>query len=209
LSSKRAGSFGHAAAFSFYPGKNLGALGDAGAVTTNDVQLASVIRALGNYGSEHKYIHQYQGMNSRLDCIQAAMLRVKLANLDADIQIRRAIAQRYLAEITNPVITLPLITDHNRHVWHLFVIRTTQRIKLQAWLAENQIETLVHYPCAPHKQLAYADYAHLQLPITELLQEQVLSLPIDPTMTDVQITQVIDVCNAYMAATTLSEKGKL
>jgi len=195
LSSKRAGNFGHAAAFSFYPGKNLGALGDAGAVTTNDMQLAALIRALGNYGSEQKYVHQYQGMNSRLACIQAAMLRVKLASLESDIDIRRAIAQRYLAEINHPDIVLPHTTEPDRHVWHLFVVKTVQRSTLQSWLAEHQIETLVHYPCAPHKQQAYSDYADIRLPVAEYLQHQVLSLPIDPTMSSSQVSWVIEVCN--------------
>ena len=193
--SKRAGSFGHAAAFSFYPGKNLGALGDAGAVTTNDQQLADVIRALGNYGSQQKYIHQLQGLNSRLDAIQAAMLRVKLRYLESDIQIRRSIAQRYLSEITNPLIALPYSAEPANHVWHLFVIKADERSKLQQWLSDHDIETLVHYPCAPHKQQAYKDYADLSRPVTEMLQHQVLSLPIDPTMTDTQINWVIEQCN--------------
>lgn len=197
LLSKRAGSFGHAAAFSFYPGKNLGALGDAGAVTTNDTKLAEVIRALGNYGSTQKYVHQYQGLNSRLDAIQAAMLRVKLAGLDTDIQIRRKIAQRYLSEINNPLITLPQNTEPQCHVWHLFVIKTDQRSRLQQWLTEHEIETLVHYPCAPHKQQAYTHYTQTVLPVTERLQQQVLSLPIDPTMPQDAIDKVIRYCNSF------------
>ncbi|MEH8021318.1 DegT/DnrJ/EryC1/StrS family aminotransferase [Rheinheimera metallidurans] len=195
LKGKKAGSWGHAAAFSFYPGKNLGALGDAGAVTTDDLKLAEAIRALGNYGSEQKYIHKYQGFNSRLDPIQAAMLGVKLTRLNDDIQLRRTIAQRYLSEINNPFISLPKNIDPECHVWHLFVIKTDHRTRLQTWLADNKVETLVHYPCAPHKQEAYAEYAYLSLPITEQLQHQILSLPIDPTMSEIQVSWVIDVCN--------------
>lgn len=197
IQSKFAGNWGHAAAFSFYPGKNLGALGDAGAVTTNDLKLAEVIRALGNYGSEQKYIHKYQGFNSRLDPIQAAMLGVKLTRLNDDIQLRRTIAQRYLSEINNPLITLPQNTDPQCHVWHLFVIKTPQRSKLQQWLAEHDIETLVHYPCAPHQQQAYAEFSQLSLPVTEALQHQVLSLPMDPTLSDEQVDWVIQSCNQY------------
>ncbi|MGI2156619.1 DegT/DnrJ/EryC1/StrS family aminotransferase [Shewanella baltica] len=199
IQSKLAGNWGHAAAFSFYPGKNLGALGDAGAVTTNDLKLAEIIHALGNYGSEQKYIHKYQGFNSRLDPIQAAMLGVKLARLNDDIRIRRKIAQRYLAEIKNPLIRLPECLDVERHVWHLFVIKTDHRTKLQGWLADNNVETMIHYPCAPHKQGAYSKYAHLSLPITELLQYQVLSLPIDPTLSVEQLTWVIAQCNIFSA----------
>lgn len=201
IQSRLAGNWGHAAAFSFYPGKNLGALGDAGAVTTNDLKLAEIIRALGNYGSEQKYIHKYQGFNSRLDPIQAAMLGVKLTRLNDDIQLRRTIAQRYLSEINNPLITLPQNTDPQCHVWHLFVIKTNWRKQLQQWLAEHGIETLVHYPCAPHKQKVYSEYAGVQLPVTELLQQLVLSLPIDPTMSDEQINWVIKHCNTFHAGT--------
>jgi len=199
IKSRFAGNWGHAAAFSFYPGKNLGALGDAGAVTTNDLKLAEVIRALGNYGSAQKYIHQYQGLNSRLDTIQAAMLGVKLARLNGDIQIRRTIAQRYLSEINNPLLSLPQIIDVPSHVWHLFVIKTKRRQQLQQWLAEHGIETLVHYPCAPHQQQAYIQYAKTSLPVTEQLQHQVLSLPIDPTMSEAAVATVIRYCNSFSA----------
>ena len=195
--STRAGNWGHAAAFSFYPGKNLGALGDAGAVTTNDMQLAETVRALGNYGSKRKYIHHFQGFNSRLDSLQAAILSVKLSKLEANNEIRRTIALRYMTGIENPLIELPHCTDLKRHVWHLFVIKTEYRTMLQKWLADYHIETLIHYPCAPHKQEAYKDYAQLSLPVTEMLQHQVLSLPIDPTMTNEQIEWVIKQCNAF------------
>lgn len=198
IAQKKAGSWGHAAAFSFYPGKNLGALGDAGAVTTDDSELADMVRALSNYGSTQKYIHQYQGFNSRLDVIQAAMLRVKLTGLEYDTNRRRTTAQRYLTEINNPQISLPQLTDTERHVWHLFVIKTPERNELQQWLAANGIETLVHYPCAPHQQQAYKDYQQLSLPVTEALQQQVLSLPMDPTLSDEQLEWVIRICNKYV-----------
>jgi dTDP-4-amino-4,6-dideoxygalactose transaminase len=198
IADKRAGSWGHAAAFSFYPGKNLGALGDAGAVTTNDLALAELVRALGNYGSELKYQHKYQGFNSRLDEMQAAMLRVKLTGLEQDIELRRNIANRYLAEISNPLIKLPQLSHTAAHVWHLFVIKTPQRNLLQQWLKDKGIETLVHYPCAPHQQHAYAEFSQLCLPVTEELQHQVLSLPMDPTLTDIQVEWVIQSCNQYV-----------
>jgi dTDP-4-amino-4,6-dideoxygalactose transaminase len=197
MGSKLAGNWGHAAAFSFYPGKNLGALGDAGAVTTNDKPLSDIIRALANYGSTQKYVHQFKGLNSRLDAMQAAMLQVKLARLPEDVIQRRAIAAQYLAEINNPAIILPRCLSSERHVWHLFVIKTPQRSKLQQWLAKHDIETLVHYPCAPHQQPAYAEFSQLRLPVTETLQHQVLSLPMDPTLSDEQVDWVIQSCNQY------------
>lgn len=197
IAQKKAGSWGHAAAFSFYPGKNLGAMGDAGAVTTNDHELAELIRALGNYGSVQKYEHQYQGFNSRLDAIQAAMLRVKLPGLEQDIDLRRKIASRYLAEISNPLIKLPQLSQATGHVWHLFVITTPQRNSLLQWLKDHGIETLVHYPYAPHQQQAYTEFSLLSLPVTEALQHQVLSLPMDPTLSDEQVDWVIQSCNQY------------
>lgn len=197
IAKKKAGSWGHAAAFSFYPGKNLGALGDAGAVTTNDHELAELIRGLGNYGSVQKYVHQYQGFNSRLDAMQAAMLRVKLASLEQDTERRRSIARRYLAEIQHPHIGLPKLLSEEGHVWHLFVIKTPERDKLQQSLASHGIDTLVHYPCAPHQQQAYREFRQLALPITEALQLQVLSLPIDPTMPDDAVSHVISGCNFW------------
>jgi dTDP-4-amino-4,6-dideoxygalactose transaminase len=197
IAQKKAGSWGHAAAFSFYPGKNLGALGDAGAITTNDSALAELVRALGNYGSVQKYQHQYQGLNSRLDAMQAAMLRVKLTVLAVDTELRRKIASRYLAEINHPLIELPKFSQSAQHVWHLFVIKTLEREKLQLWLKANGIETLVHYPCAPHQQRAYPQYQQLSLPVTEELQHLVLSLPMDPTLSDEQVDWVIQICNQY------------
>lgn len=197
IAQKKAGSWGHAAAFSFYPGKNLGALGDAGAITTNDSALAELVRALGNYGSVQKYQHHYQGLNSRLDAMQAAMLRVKLTVLAVDTELRRKIASRYLAEINHPLIELPKFSHSAQHVWHLFVIKTLEREKLQQWLKANGIETLVHYPCAPHQQRAYPQYQQLSLPVTEELQHLVLSLPMDPTLSDEQVDWVIQICNQY------------
>lgn len=183
---KRTGSLGHAAGHSFYPGKNLGALGDGGAVTTNDDELAAVIRALGNYGSTKKYVNDYQGLNSRLDEIQAAILRVKLRRLDADNQRRRDIANSYLKSINNTSIILPdLASDHaNTHVWHLFVLRHQQRDKLQQYLSENGVQTLIHYPIPSHMQKAYAEFNFPRgsFPLTEKIADECLSLPISPVM---------------------------
>lgn len=197
LNGQAAGSFGHAAGFSFYPGKNLGALGDAGAVTTSDDELARVIRSLGNYGSEQKYHHTYQGVNSRLDVMQAALLRVKLQYLNADTQRRRDIAASYLAGITNPLLQLPRQTSPLAHVWHLFVIRTRHRHALQAWLLQQGIETHIHYPLAPHQQKAYSAMHELSLPVAEQLQHEVLSLPISPLLTETEVDTVIKACNAF------------
>ncbi|MCW8090343.1 DegT/DnrJ/EryC1/StrS family aminotransferase [Alteromonas sp. ASW11-130] len=194
---KRAGNLGHAAAFSFYPGKNLGALGDGGAVTTNDTELADVIRALGNYGSANKYIHKYKGYNSRLDAIQTAMLKVKLQRIDTDIELRRGIASRYIKEINNPLIRLPKVKKWSDHVWHLFVIKTSLRDKLQNWLATHGVQTLIHYPIAPHKQQALSEFSDLDLPVTVELQSTILSLPIDPTLNDEQINKVVVLCNQF------------
>ncbi len=193
----KAGSWGHAAAFSFYPGKNLGALGDAGAVVTHDPDLAQMLRALRNYGSQEKYQHIYAGVNSRLDEMQAAMLRVKLRYLDEDTLARQRAAARYLAGIKNPQIVLPAVTHPLAHVWHLFVIQCENRAALQAWLAERGIQTLIHYPVPPHKQAAYAELNSLTLPVTEKLHRQVLSLPLSPVLTDVELDYVIDAINAF------------
>lgn len=197
---KRTGSLGHAAGHSFYPGKNLGALGDAGAVTTDDDQLADVIRTIANYGSKIKYHNQYKGLNSRLDEIQAAVLRVKLKRLDADNQRRREIAQYYLENIKNPEIILPccLTPEACRpdHVWHLFVIRTHQRQKLQEYLSANGIQTLIHYPVPPHKQKAYLNFNNLSLPVTEKVHHEVISLPISPVVDLADIEAVINAINS-------------
>jgi len=198
----KTGALGDAAGFSFYPGKNLGALGDAGAVTTNDAELASVITALANYGSRRKYVNEYQGLNSRLDEIQAAFLDIKLKYIDAENQRRREIATYYLANINNPAILLPLIDgispiDNTQHVWHLFIIRTANRDKLQQYLTDNGIQTLIHYPIPPHKQLAYEDWNQLSFPITEQIHNEVLSLPISPVMIDAEVETVVKFINAF------------
>ena len=179
---KRAGNLGDTSGFSFYPGKNLGALGDGGAVTTNDDELAEIIRALGNYGSHKKYKNHYQGINSRLDEMQAALLKVKLKNLDHEIEQRQEIAHFYLENIKNENIILPTVKAIESHVWHLFVIRTKNRDKLQNYLLDKGIQTLIHYPIPPHKQNAYKNWHDNSYPITELIHEEVLSLPISPQL---------------------------
>lgn len=194
----KTGNLGDAAGFSFYPGKNLGALGDAGAVTCKDSFLAQTIRSLANYGSEEKYINKYQGLNSRLDEIQAGVLDVKLKYIDADNDKRRKIAEQYCAEITNPKITLPELPFNSaEHVWHLFVIRTNKREKLQKYLLENGIQTLIHYPIPPHKQRAYKYYNHLSFPITEKIHTEVLSLPISPVMEAAEVEKIIAIINQF------------
>ncbi|MBN9705166.1 DegT/DnrJ/EryC1/StrS family aminotransferase [Enterobacter roggenkampii] len=198
IDGKRAGSWGDAAGFSFYPGKNLGALGDAGAITTNDSELYNILKALRNYGSEQKYLNIYQGVNSRLDEIHAAILRVKLKTLDNDVKIRQGIAQRYLSEIKNPLVELPYIENMENHVWHLFVLKTNQREELQRWLNKHNIQSLIHYPIPPHKQNAYNDMKELSLPLTESLHAKVLSIPMDPTMSDEDINSVINALNGFV-----------
>ena len=197
INGRRAGSWGDAAAFSFYPGKNLGALGDAGAVTTNDENLERTVRALANYGSQRKYENLYQGVNSRLDELQAALLNVKLKYLDEDTAIRSKIAKKYCNEIRNKFINLPKFSADEEHVWHLFVIKTEYRTALQKFLEDRKIQTLVHYPIPPHKQVAYSEWNNISLPITERIHEQVLSIPMDPTMTDDMVSTVIDALNEF------------
>jgi dTDP-4-amino-4,6-dideoxygalactose transaminase len=201
---KRTGSLGHVSGHSFYPGKNLGCLGDGGAVTTNDDDLASIIRALANYGSSVKYVSQFQGLNSRLDEIQAAILRVKLKRLDADNIRRQQIAKFYCENISNTNVILPVQKEYFQrptfnhqlsHVWHLFVIRHKLRDKLQSFLTENGFQTLIHYPIPPHKQLAYKDMNMMSFPITEQIHNEVLSLPISPVMTDEEVKKVVEVIN--------------
>ena len=194
----KTGNLGDAAGFSFYPGKNLGALGDAGAITCKDDLLAKTIRALANYGSEEKYVNKYQGLNSRLDEIQASVLDVKLKYIDADNDKRRKIAEQYVAGIKNDKIILPILPSQQKeHVYHIFLIRTSKREKLQKYLTENEIQTLIHYPTPPHKQKAYKYYNHLSFPITEKIHEEVLSLPISPVMEDDEVKKVIDVLNNF------------
>lgn len=194
---KVAGNFGHAGAFSFYPGKNLGALGDAGAVTTNDPKLYEILLALRNYGSQVKYHNTYRGVNSRLDELQAALLLPKLRGLDRENNIRRAIAEKYLREIHNPLIHLPICKVREAHVWHLFVVRCSQRMRLQDFLKESGVETLIHYPIPPHKQKAYVDLAGHAYPFTEELHNTVLSLPMGPHLSDEQTSYVIKKVNAF------------
>lgn len=197
----KAGNWGGASGFSFYPGKNLGALGDAGAVTTNDEKLAQMLRALRNYGSHEKYKNLVPGVNSRLDEIQAAMLDVKLRFLDQETEHRRQIANLYLTKISNASITLPLINidaiGYKQHVWHLFVIRTVHREALQKYLSDNGIQTLIHYPIPPHKQQAYKEWNDLSYPISEEIHDEVMSLPIGPTLTLEDAKQVAQLCNNF------------
>lgn len=193
----KSGNVSNAAAFSFYPGKNLGALGDGGAVTTNDEVLAKTIQSLRNYGSEAKYQNKYVGVNSRLDEIQAAFLNVKLPNLDAENTIRRAIAKRYINEIKNSKIILPFWDFSENHVFHLFVIRTEKRDDLQQYLLDKGIQTMIHYPIPPHKQKAFESLNHLSFPITEKIHQEVLSLPISPVLTMDEVDFVISILNKY------------
>jgi len=197
----KAGAFGHAAGFSFFPAKNLGALGDGGAVVTNDSLLAARVAALRNYGSEVKYQHLYQGINSRLDELQAALLRVKLKYLDEDTAKRRNVARRYRQSISHPLIQLPAVTDEARHVWHLFVVRCAQRKALQRHLEVHGIHSQVHYPTPPHRQTAYPALHTLHLPVTEQLHDEVLSLPIGPTLRDEDVRRVIDACQTFEGTT--------
>lgn len=187
----------HTRAFSFYPGKNLGALGDAGAITTNDDQLAKILFSIRNYGSEKKYYNDYIGFNSRLDELQAAFLNVKLPHLDQENDLRRAIASRYLSEIKNEKIVLPFWDFSNNHVFHVFVIRTENRDDLQEYLKQNGIETLIHYPVPPHKQKALSQWNDLSFPITEKIHNEILSIPISPVMTKEEVDQVIAILNNY------------
>lgn len=193
---KKTGNIGDAAGHSFYPGKNLGALGDGGAVTTNDEKLANIIRSLANYGSSKKYILDYQGLNSRLDEIQAAILDVKLKYLEQDNAKRKEIARFYMDHIKNPAIILPEVKDWNAHVFHLFVIRCKERDKLQQYLSEYGIETLIHYPFPPHKQKCYKKYNNLSLPLTEQIHNEVLSLPISPVMSMEEVSKVAERINS-------------
>ncbi|HJV44234.1 MAG TPA: DegT/DnrJ/EryC1/StrS family aminotransferase [Bacillota bacterium] len=196
---KRTGNLGDAAGFSFYPGKNLGALGDGGAITTNDDALAERIRILRNYGSVKKYENVLKGFNSRLDEIQATVLRVKLTYLDTDNQRRKEIAAYYSKNIQNEKIELPRVihSDADGHVWHLYVIRSKDRDSLQKYLLQQDIQTLIHYPIPPHKQLAYSEWNASSLPITEKIHREVLSLPISPVLTDIEVEKIVQVINQY------------
>lgn len=201
---RKTGSLGDAAGHSFYPGKLLGALGDGGAVTTNDHRLAKMIQAIGNYGSEVKYVHNYKGLNSRLDEIQAAFLRIKLPHLEKENNVRREIAAYFAEHIDPDKFILPKLTDTSQdilsnktHSWHLYVIRHPERYRLQKYLFENGIETIIHYPTPPHKQKAYQEHAHLSLPITERIHKEVLSLPISPVQSLEQTQTIVEILNRF------------
>lgn len=187
----------HARGFSFYPGKNLGALGDGGAITTNDDNLAKVLLSLRNYGSDKKYHNDFIGVNSRLDELQAAFLSIKLPSLNNENEARQKVAKRYLSEIKNAKIVLPTCENLDKHVFHLFVIRTENRYNLQEYLLKNGIETIIHYPIPPHKQKALQEFNHLNLPITEKIHREVLSLPISSVLTDDEILHIISTLNNY------------
>jgi len=199
--SKLEGSLKSAQAYSFYPGKNLGCLGDGGAINTNDSELAKVLFSLRNYGSEQKYYNEYIGVNSRLDELQASFLNLKLPNLNADNEKRRAIAKRYLADIENDKIILPFWDLSKNHVFHLFVIRTENREDLQEYLRQNNIQTVIHYPVPPHKQKAFSPetsgWNNSSFPITEKIHNEVLSLPISPVLTENEVDFIIEILNQY------------
>ena len=194
---KRVGDLSDAGAFSFYPGKNLGCMGDGGAVVTNDDVLFAKIKALANYGSDRKYHHLYKGTNSRLDELQAAVLDVKLAHLDADNARRREIAAYYRKNITNPKIILPETYSEDAAVWHVFVVRTDERDRFQKYLADNGVQTIIHYPTPPHKQGAYAEWNDRSYPVTEEIHRTIVSLPMSPVLTDDEVKQVTEIVNAY------------
>jgi dTDP-4-amino-4,6-dideoxygalactose transaminase len=194
---KKSGNLGDASGFSFYPGKNLGALGDAGAITTNDAELAIVLKALRNYGSHKKYHNLYKGINSRLDEIQAALLTVKLKYLDAETAQRREAANYYLNHIQNSKILLPLITTKEAHVFHVFAVRVNDRLHFQQYLSQNGIETNIHYPIPPHQQPAYKDIGNLNFPISELIHKEIISLPISPIISKKDLAYIVEVINNY------------
>ncbi|MFD2824115.1 DegT/DnrJ/EryC1/StrS family aminotransferase [Lacinutrix iliipiscaria] len=194
---KKAGNLSDVAAFSFYPSKNLGALGDGGAVTTNNDVLAETIKKLRNYGASKKYVNELIGFNNRLDEIQAVFLNIKLKKLDEDNTIRRYIAKRYLSELNNEKVKLPFYNNALDHIFHLFVVLVEDREGFINYLKENQIETLIHYPIAPHQQDALKDYASLNLPITEHIHKTIVSLPISPVMNEKEVTKIINTINLY------------
>lgn len=194
---RRTGNLGDAAGHSFYPGKNLGALGDAGAITTNDEELAETVRALGNYGSQRKYIFDMQGVNSRIDEIQAAILNCKLKYLDNENNRRREVAKQYFEEIKNPLIKMPGVSSGMDNVFHIFPVFSARREELQRYLTENGIETLIHYPIPPHKQQCYPEWNSLSLPITEKIHAEELSIPISPVITPEEVNRVISILNAW------------
>ena len=193
----KTGALGDASGFSFYPGKNLGCMGDGGCVTTNDDELFEKIKAIANYGSDRKYHHIYKGVNSRLDEIQAAVLNVKLKYLDKDNARRREISKYYRENIKNRIIILPETYDESAHVWHVFAVRTPERDRFQKYLEENNIQTIIHYPTPPHKQGAYQEWNNLSYPISEEIHRTIISLPISPVMTDDEVERVTEVINEY------------
>lgn len=197
LENEKAGNLSHAAAFSFYPGKNLGALGDAGAITTNDDALAAVLFSMRNYGSKVKYENEIIGVNSRLDELQAAFLNIKLKQLDSENEFRRSMARRYLSEIKNDKIIMPTWDLSQNHVFHLFVIRTSNRMHLQNYLKENGIEIMIHYPIPPHKQKALSNWNHLSFSITEKIHNEVLSIPLNSGLKASEIQHIITTLNNY------------
>lgn len=194
---RRVGNLSDAGAFSFYPGKNLGCMGDGGAVVTNDKSLYNKINALANYGSDRKYHHIYKGTNSRLDELQAAVLDVKLPHLDSDNARRREIAAYYRRNITNPRITLPETYSEDAAVWHVFAVRTGERDRFRQYLTENGVQTIIHYPTPPHKQPAYQEWNNRSYPITEEIHRTIISLPMSPVLTDAEITELVRIVNAY------------
>ena len=200
---KKAGNLGHASGFSFYPGKNLGALGDAGAITTNDGELASIVRTLANYGSNEKYKNVYKGTNSRLDEIQASFLSIKLRHLDNEIKRRKEIAIKYATEITNPLLVNPIsrgisISNLGHHAFHLYVLRTKERDKFISHMLANGIETLIHYPIPPHKQHAYSEWNNKVLPLTEMIHREVVSIPLHHQLQDSEVEKIILACNTFL-----------
>ncbi len=202
LNGSRSGNLGDASGFSFYPGKNLGALGDGGAICTNDDELAEILRALRNYGSHIKYQNLYCGINSRLDELQAAFLSVKLKSLDADNQYRRKVAQYYIDQIKNEKIILPVpagsdVLNNTKHVWHLFVVRVINRDDFQKYLRNHSIQTVIHYPIPPHLQQAYKNYNHLKFPISEKIHNEVVSLPLSSVITPEEMQKIVEVINKY------------
>jgi len=194
---KMTGSIGDAAGHSFYPGKNLGAIGDAGAITTHDKELYDVIKALANYGSSQKYVCNYKGFNSRLDEVQASVLNIKLRYLTKDTEKRRDAAQYYYSNIKNEIIKLPIIADWNSNVFHLFPIFTNRRDELQVYLADNGVQTLIHYPIPPHKQVCYKEFNDLSFPLTEKVHNEELSLPISPVLTEAELSKIVNLINCF------------
>lgn len=195
---RKTGSLGDTAGHSFYPGKNLGAFGDAGAVTTDDEELAKVVRAVANYGSQKKYVFKYCGRNSRLDEIQAAVLDVKLKHLDEDVALRKDVAKYYIEHITNPNIITPVIKDWDAHVFHIFTIRAKKRDELQTFLADHGVQTIIHYPIPPHRQECYREWNNLSFPVTEQIHNEELSLPMSPVMTEDEVKTVVDLLNEWI-----------